>query len=68
MEPLDPQTIRAILHRNPAATPADIDEYQRLLSREFATDPDFPTRPGDAAAERRREERIAELHRKLFPQ
>lgn len=64
MEPLKPETRARILDENPQAAPEEIDEYERLLAERFATDPDLPPSP---EAERR-ESRLAELYRKLFPQ
>jgi hypothetical protein len=57
-----------ILEENPQAAPADIEEYERLLSERFATDPDQAASPEAAAEIDWRESRLAELYRKLFPQ
>ena len=39
MEPLKPEEKEAILKKNPLADPADIEEYERLLSERFTVDP-----------------------------
>ncbi|MBI1916343.1 MAG: hypothetical protein HYS12_16665 [Planctomycetes bacterium] len=66
MEPLKPETRREILQNRPQATPADIEEYERLLAERFARDPDLPRSPALAQAEAAREKRLEELHKKLF--
>jgi hypothetical protein len=75
MEPLKPETKQQILSDRPQASPDDIEEYERLLSERFASDPDerFASDPDaltpptfgfdDATG---REARIRELHEKLF--
>ena len=45
MEPLKPETKRQILQERPQASPADIEEYERLLAERFAEDPDLPKSP-----------------------
>lgn len=73
MEPLKPAQKRAILENQPNAQPADVEEYERLLSQRFTVDPDFA--PAAAPAEggkvtrdslKDSEDRIAQLHDKLF--
>lgn len=70
MEPLKPMDKRRILEESPAAEPADIEEYERLLSERFTVDPDLPTAPPVAemqsADSRKREARLKELYEKLF--
>ena len=70
MEPLKPEQKAAILAERPAASPADIEEYERLLAERFTHD---PSQPVPAAAPRAsfltfedRERRLRELHNKLF--
>ena len=70
MEPLKPQMVKELLSR-PSVAPADVEEYERLLSERFTRD---PNRPGIAAAPALpaksrdpREVRLEELHKKLFP-
>lgn len=65
MEPLRPEDRARILTQNPRAGPGEIDEYERLLSRRFTIDPDAP---GSTSAAEEIEARLAELHRRLFPQ
>jgi hypothetical protein len=66
MEPLKPETKRQILQNRPQASPADIEEYERLLAERFTVDPDLPQSPGVVAAVTQREQRLKQLHRKLF--
>lgn len=73
MQPLKPSEKRAILENRPSAQPADIEEYERLLSERFTVDPDFlPTQAPQGGVQELlsptelRERRIAELHQKLF--
>ena len=66
MEPLKPQIVRDLLAR-PQVDPKDIEEYERLLSERFATDPDLPKAPHLMAAIKTREDRLQELYKKLFP-
>jgi len=71
MEPIRPDVKRAILNANPQASPDDIAEYERLLSLRFTQDPDAsspaaaPFAAGIGAPDP--EERLLELHDKLFP-
>jgi hypothetical protein len=66
MEPLTPQDRERILE-NPDAAPADLDEYELLLSERFTIDPDLSPEPFERSEAERIEARLAELHRKLFP-
>lgn len=68
MEPMKPEEKRRILADSPQAEPGDLEEYERLLSQRFATDPDVPAAPeaGDAASSI--EARLAQLHARLFPE
>jgi hypothetical protein len=70
MEPLKPQDKHRILAENPAADPAEVEEYERLLSERFAVDPDAPVAAPNAVWSgidvHVREARIAELYQKLF--
>ena len=68
MEPMKPETRARILEENPQAEPADIEEYERLLAQRFAADPDLSPAPAATAEARKVESRLAELHRKLFPE
>lgn len=73
MEPLKPENKQAILSSRPQASPADIEEYERLLAARFAQNP-LPAAPqaapraGPLAANssQAREARLAELHARLF--
>ena len=67
MEPLRADVKKAILDANPQADPADIEEYERLLSERFARDPEVPVAQPELSASLTRQDRLAELHRKLFP-
>lgn len=67
MQPLKPEDKLAILNDNPAADPAEIQEYEKLLSQRFTMDPDAPA--ADAVADDggfNIEQRLRELHDKLF--
>jgi hypothetical protein len=66
MEPLKPETKRRILQDRPQASPADIEEYERLLAERFTEDPDLPKSPTTARAAANRERRLEELYQKLF--
>lgn len=70
MEPLKPETVRQILDlARPAAAPGvqdDLEEYERLLAERFTRDPDLPLSPREADAVDQAEDRIAQLHQKLF--
>jgi hypothetical protein len=72
MEPLKPDTKSAIRAERPEASPEDIEEYERLLAERFATDPSAPAaapeRTPAPLAREQRENRLAELHQKLFGQ
>ena len=65
MEPLKPKAVDTLLQSRPQVTPEDVEEYERLLSERFASDPDYAPAP-DAEEEEQRESRLAELHQKLF--
>ncbi|HTT62979.1 MAG TPA: hypothetical protein VMG35_14095 [Bryobacteraceae bacterium] len=68
MEPLRPETRRAILNANPRAGP-QIEEYERLLAERFTTDPDAAApHPQDARVlpHKTREQRLRELYHQLF--
>jgi hypothetical protein len=66
MEPMKPQEKARVLAENPQAEPGDVEEYERLLSLRFAADPDVAAAPEAAADGESIEERLVELHRKLF--
>jgi hypothetical protein len=64
MEPLTPAAKRQILADNPQASTRDLQEYERLLAQRFTVDPDLVAEP--SLETRGREERLEQLHRKLF--
>jgi hypothetical protein len=64
MEPLSPEEKNRILQNQPDATQQDIEEYERLLSQNFATDP--RQRVQRTLALEQRETRLAELYQKLY--
>ena len=66
MEPLKPEIKRQILQNRPQASPADIEEYERLLAERFTEDPDLPKSPAAAQAATNREHRLEQLYAKLF--
>jgi hypothetical protein len=72
VEPLKPQVKQSIQELRPDAAPEDIEEYERLLSERFLIDPDAQAPAPERTAVRvaptsdAREQRLAELHEKLF--
>jgi hypothetical protein len=68
MEPMKPEDKARVLAESPHAEPGDLEEYERLLSQRFATDPDVPASPAARAVADTIEDRLAELHARLFPQ
>ncbi|MGB8510287.1 MAG: hypothetical protein WCD76_18060 [Pyrinomonadaceae bacterium] len=68
MEPLRPTEREAILRNNPQANDALLDEYERLLVEEFASDPDAPQSFEIQEGATQREHRIADLYQLLFPE
>lgn len=66
MEPLKPKTKNQILQDRPQASPKDIEEYERLLAERFTEDPDLEKSPTAAQATAKRQERLEQLHKKLF--
>ena len=70
MEPLKPETVQEVFKlAEPAAAPgleADIEEYERLLSERFTRDPDLPISPQQAHDFDEAEDRIEQLHKKIF--
>jgi nucleoid-associated protein YgaU len=71
MQPLKPSERQSILENRPNAQPADVEEYERLLSMRFATDPDFAPAPTPEtkitrSSSEQSEKRMAELHTKLY--
>jgi hypothetical protein len=63
---MKPETKEKVLQDRPQTDPADIEEYERLLSERFTIDPDLPRAPQAEAADQAREDRLAELYQKLF--
>jgi len=68
MEPMKPGEKARILSESPEAEPGDLEEYERLLSQRFATDPDIPASPEAAETAASIEARLAQLHARLFPE
>ena len=64
MEPPKPEQLETILANAPHAAPADVAEYERLLSAHFRKDPS--ELPRLAMAPDQDELRLKELERKLF--
>ena len=65
MQPLKPEVKEAILAERADVDAADVQEYERLLSRRFTIDPDRPSTESATAADSDGE-RLRELHEKLF--
>jgi hypothetical protein len=68
MEPLKPDQKRAIFQASPSATPEDIAEYEKLLAERFTVDPDLPRDPASRQLLERKNERLKQLRKKLFPE
>ena len=72
MQPMKPEEKEQLLQNNPAAAPADIEEYERLLAERFATDPGLTLTPSTTHSattvtdDEARETRLAELYHKLY--
>lgn len=67
MEPLKPERKRQILEAAPSATPEEIAEYEKLLAERFTIDPDLPRAPESVNLLQRKNDRLKQLHNKLFP-
>ena len=65
MEPPKPQ-VRIHYNAAPNFTQEEAMEYERLLAQRFQTDPDMPKDPATQAEEKIREDRIQELHLKIY--
>jgi len=61
MEPLKPESVRDLL-ANAQAAPGDVEEYERLLSERFTTDPDLPQDALESARIDTRHARLDELY------
>ena len=66
MEPLKPAAKNAILQAAPTATPADLEEYERLLSKRYTKDPS--TKNALAAAPDPDEVRLQQLMKNIYGQ
>ena len=66
MEPLKPEMKRKLLEAQRQATPADIEEYERLLAERFTLDPDLPQTSIMESTVNAKEARLAQLHKLLF--
>jgi hypothetical protein len=66
MEPMKPELINRLLHERPNLTRADIDEYHRLQAQRFLVNPLLPRSPDEERATKAREDRIKELHGKIY--
>lgn len=64
MEPVRPEDREKALRTG--GTEEELAEYHRLASRRFATNPYAPKSPEEVQAEKAREQRIGDLHHKLF--
>ena len=66
MEPLKPAAKSSILQAAPTATPADLEEYERLLSKRYTKDPSaknvLPAAPDPD------EVRLQQLMKKIYGQ
>jgi hypothetical protein len=64
MEPIKPKDRQQALRTG--ATEEELAEYNRLIAERFNTDPYAEKTKEAARAEKEREQRIADLHHKLF--
>jgi hypothetical protein len=64
MEPLKPKEKQKALRTG--ATEEELAEYNRLIAERFTTNPYVAKSADDLRAEKEREQRIADLHHKLF--
>jgi hypothetical protein len=64
MEPIKPKDRQQAL--GTGATDAELDEYNRLIAERFTTNPYVAKTAEDRRSEKEREQRIADLHHKLF--
>ena len=64
MEPVKPKDKQHAL--NTGATEEELAEYNRLTAERFTTNPYVAKSPEQIRAEKEREQRIADLHHKLF--
>ena len=64
MEPVKPKDLNKAIRTG--ATEAELAEYNRLIAERFTTNPYAPKTPDETRAEKEREQRIADLHHKLF--
>lgn len=66
MEPMKPAEKLEILQRaEESAEPSEVDEYEKLLSQRFTTDPDAPTPESAPKPGRDDRSRLRELYRKF---
>lgn len=71
MEPLKPRAKEELL-KKPQASPQDVEEYEKLLSARFTTDPNPDPRiqpvaaPSPAAVGKSSETRLKDLYKKLY--
>jgi hypothetical protein len=66
VEPMRPELVNRLLHDRPGLTQADIEEYQRLQAERFLVNPLLPKSPDEQKKIIDRENRIKELHRKIY--
>lgn len=71
MRPLKPEERQRIVENasaeeSPSVIESEIEEYQELLSERFRTDPALPKSPEGALEAIGQEDRIRQLHEKLF--
>lgn len=70
MEPLKPEAKEGLLNQ-PQASPQDVEEYEKLLSERYTTDPNPDPRtqpaaaPSPAAVRKASETRLKALYKKL---
>ena len=66
MTPMKPQEVERLLNERPHVTRDDIHEYERLTVHHLRTNPHIPKSEEERAVHAQREQRLKELHAKLY--
>ncbi len=70
MQPLKPEQKKKLTAERPQASPADVEEYEKLLSERFTVPPEeaaaAPLHKAIPSRAQQIEKRIKELHSKIF--
>ena len=65
MEPLKPKEKLEIMQRGESTDAAEVEEYEKLLSQRFATDPDAPVPESAQQGAQDDRSRLRELYKKF---